>query len=131
MKQVDYKKVGKRIRTKRKEFALKQKEAAIKVGVSPHYWSDMETGKVNSISLKTLFSIAILFDTNLNYFVADLIDDNKDIIYEEIETMLEGMTKNQRIISMDLLNVVYNNPEMFETTEIGGYVKDEEYYDKY
>ena len=126
MKEIDYKEVGERIRIKRKETGLTQKDAANKVNLSKDYWYKMEKGRVNTISLGTLFSISNMFETDIGYFLADSTDYNKDVIYREIESMLDSMTKNQRIISMDLLKVVYNNPEMFEPVEIDEYEEDDD-----
>ena len=131
MKAIDYKKVGKRVKLKRREFGLTQSQAAEKINISTHYWSTIERGKAKSVSMKTLFLMADLLDVGIDYLLVDSVERNNNAISEEIINMLDDMTKNQRIISMDLLKVVYNNPEMFETTEIGGYVKDDEYCDKY
>lgn len=118
MKNIDYKRIGQRVRAKRKELDVSQKKAAKLAGVGFHYWSNIESGNVDTIGFKTLFAMSNFLGVGIDYFVVDSIENNEKIVSEEIGNMLKKMNKEQRIMAMDLINVVYNNPRMFEIVEV-------------
>ena len=123
---LNYTRIGERIQTKRKNMGLTQSQVAEQSGLSAQYMANIENGSTQTIGLKSLFSISNVLWVGTDYFFVDSIEHNKEVINKEIETMLEDMTKNQRIIAMDMLNVIYNNPKMFETIDIDDYEEDDD-----
>lgn len=123
---LNYTRIGERIQTKRKNMGLTQSQVAEQSGLSAQYMANIENGSTQTIGLKALFSISNVLGVGTDYFLVDSIEHNKEVINKEIETMLEDMTKNQRIIAMDMLNVIYNNPKMFETIDIDEYEEDDD-----
>lgn len=57
------------IRSKRKELGLSINQLASDTGLSLGYLSDLENGKVNNPTLKTLFKLAEILETDLNTLV--------------------------------------------------------------
>ena len=67
---INYKKLGKRIQSARKETGLSQEQLAEAIGKSPSAISTIETGK-RGASLETLIHIANVLQVSADYLLAD------------------------------------------------------------
>ena len=102
---IDYKKVGNRISKRRKELGLKQYEVCEMIDVNYKYISNLETGR-SAPSLELIMSLCEALQTNPDYFLVgtevnqnvdknitdkinNLSDDNKGLISDIIDLMLE------------------------------------------
>ena len=74
---IDYKKIGKRIRKRRQELGLTQEQASFRVDVTAKHWSNVESNNIGSISFQALFAIAIALETNIDYFLTDILKNNE------------------------------------------------------
>lgn len=110
---IDYKKIGKRIRLKRVEREMNQSELADKAGINAHYLSNIENNNVDSVGLKTLFTLAHALDTNVDYFLLDITEDNGDIVYKEVAHIINEMKPTQRTFTMDVIRFLNNNTDKF------------------
>ena len=63
---IDYKQMGLRIGSRRRELGMKQKELAEKAGFSDNYISSIETGK-SVPTIDTLVSICLALDITPDY----------------------------------------------------------------
>ena len=68
--EINYKKLGKRIQSARKETGLSQEQLAEAIGKSPSAVSTIETGK-RGASLETLIRIANALQVSADYLLAD------------------------------------------------------------
>ena len=84
---LDYKKIGKRVKKRRKELAMTQERLAEHCDVSSTYISHIETGIAN-ISLEVLYRVSIALQTTPDYFLMDTI---KSPVYitGELSALLE------------------------------------------
>ena len=67
---INYKKLGKRIQSARRETGLSQEQLAEAIGKSPSAISTIETGK-RGASLETLIHIANVLQVSADYLLAD------------------------------------------------------------
>ena len=67
---INYKKLGKRIQSARRETGLSQEQLAEAIGKSPSAVSTIETGK-RGASLETLIRIANALQVSADYLLAD------------------------------------------------------------
>ena len=68
--EINYKKLGKRIQSARRETGLSQEQLAEAIGKSPSAISTIETGK-RGASLETLIRIANVLQVSADYLLAD------------------------------------------------------------
>lgn len=83
MQNLDYKEIGKRIKSKRKELKITQEQLAEIIDVSPSYISEIERGMSIS-SLFTITKIANTLDLSLDYLIFGFHSDNANYIFTEI-----------------------------------------------
>jgi transcriptional regulator with XRE-family HTH domain len=103
--QLDYKKLGKRIKLAREKKNLTQEQLAEIVGVSNNYISNIER-KYSKPSLETLIKICNALEVTPDYVLLDSIYTSKEYIKDEIaEKLRKCSNTNARIITkfIDLL----------------------------
>lgn len=69
---LDYKKIGKRLKKRRKEMAMTQERLAEHCDVSSTYISHIETG-IAKVSLEVLYRVSVALHTTPDYFLVDTI----------------------------------------------------------
>lgn len=90
--EIDYLKIGQRIRSARQELGLKQSELGDLVGCSNNHMSHIEIGQTK-VSLTMLLKISHALGKNLDYFLMDTPFVSKDtIINSEIAEKLSKCT---------------------------------------
>ena len=105
MEQLDYVEIGKRIKSKRNEFKIRQEKLAEEIDVSPSYISEIERGTSIS-SLATIFNIATVLDLNLDYLICGITPDNTDSTFSEI---LKTIPKQNQKLYIDICKNVANS----------------------
>ena len=80
-REVDYEKIGARIKRLRTEKGLTQAELSDMAGCSNNYLSHVETAQ-SKVSLSVLLQIATALNTSLDYFLLDTTFARPDAIIE-------------------------------------------------
>ena len=94
MENLNYKEIGKRIQSKRKEIKITQEKLSEIIDVSPSYISEIERGS-SICSLATITNIALTLNTSLDYLVLGITANNADETFKEILQSIP--TKNQKL----------------------------------
>lgn len=99
---IDYKAIGKRIRTLRKAKNITQEKLAEAANLAPNHISNIENG-ATKLSLPALLQIAILLDTDVN----SLLYDNIPLLVKQYDAdakfILDDCNKKERIFLLNLL----------------------------
>ena len=101
--QLDYKKLGKRIKEQRLKQHLTQEKLGEIVGVATSNISHIERA-TTQVSLSSLVKIANALDTTLDQLVCDSLNSVADIyIEQDITNLLEGCSLAERQIIKDII----------------------------
>ena len=93
--EIDYVRVGKRIRSVRKECYLTQDELAAQCGCTRNHLSAVETGE-SKPSLELIVRIASILDSSVDFFIMDSPHVNtRYIINHQIAPKLESCTSRE------------------------------------
>ena len=93
--EIDYVRVGKRIRSIRKECFLTQDELASKCGCTRNHLSSIENGDCKP-SLDLIVKIASILDSSVDFFIMDSPHVNtRYIINQQIAPKLEACTSRE------------------------------------
>lgn len=111
---INYKKLGRRIREKRIESNLTQVQLAKKSNISAKHLSNIEANNAKSIGIKALIAIADNLNTSLDYLLSDTFENNEVLTDKEIRKMLSEMTSRQRIFAMDSIKMILDNKDNFK-----------------
>lgn len=95
LSEIDYVRVGKRIRSVRKECFLTQDELASKCGCTRNHLSSIENGDCKP-SLDLIVKIASILDSSVDFFIMDSPHVNtRYIINQQIAPKLEACTSRE------------------------------------
>ena len=93
MENLNYKEIGKRIQTKRKEIQITQEKLSEIIDVSPSYISEIERGS-SICSLATLTNIANTLNASLDYLVLGITKNNADNMFTDILNSIPVQNQN-------------------------------------
>lgn len=79
--EIDFARIGKRIRSARQEKGLNQAELGRMVGCSNNHMSHIEIGQTK-VSLSMLLKISCVLDKDLNYFLLDTPFTQRDCLID-------------------------------------------------
>lgn len=99
---MDYKAIGKRIRSKRIEAGLTQETVSDIVDITPAHMSNIETGKTK-VSLPTLVAIANALSVSIDTLLCDNILASRIIIEGEAKQILKDCDEYEVRLLVDLL----------------------------
>ena len=86
---LDYREMGRRIRTRRREMGITQEELAGKAGISTSFIGHIERGE-KIASVETLAALSESMDMDLNYMILGICrSDDIKRIKVEIQSILE------------------------------------------
>ena len=106
--EIDYGKVGKRIRSVRKECFLTQDELAAQCGCTRNHLSAVETGECKP-SLDLIVKIAAVLDSSVDFFIMDSPHVNtRYIINQQIAPKLEACTSRELTLINRALDEILN-----------------------
>lgn len=105
MNELNYIKIGLRIKNKRKELKLTQEKLSEIIDVSPSYISEIERGS-SICSLQTISNIANTLNTNLDYLVFGINLKNSDITFTEL---LNSIPKKNQSLFINLCENISNS----------------------
>ena len=104
--EVDYGKIGRRIRRLRTEKGLTQAQLSDMAGCSNNYLSHVETAQTK-VSLGVLMNIASALETSMDYFLLDTPYARPDAIIEtEIAQKLRGCSAETLIAVNQMIDVL-------------------------
>ncbi len=104
---MDYQAMGKRLRIERANLNLTQEQLAEDVGLSPAYIGQIERGERN-ISLDKLVLIVNRLGVTIDYVLNDSLTLKTDEYDVVINQLLEGKSKDEKILAVNLLKLIFN-----------------------
>ena len=84
---IDYKSIGKRIKTARIRLDMTQERLAEQVNLSPSHLSNIETG-TTKVSLPTIVKLANALDVSVDALLADSVVQSKAVFEQDIQSIL-------------------------------------------
>lgn len=100
--QIDYKKIGKRIKIARINCDISQEQLANEIGVTKGHISNIERRGVR-IGLETLLKIANAMDVNVDYLLCDSLTNSKDAFENEITRLAKNCTREETKVLAEAL----------------------------
>ena len=107
---MDYKKLGRNIRTARKNLSMTQEVLSEKTDLSTVFISQIETG-AGKPSLESMYRISFALGVPVDSLLKDEAIDTQIDEIEIIKTMLTGRTKAELRYVMAILETVLNGLE--------------------
>ena len=98
MYNIDYKKMGMRIRTKRKELGLTQEQLAEKVEISTSHMGEIERG-TSICSLAVIVNLATVLELNLDTLIKGINTENAN---KALSDMLDSMPNDNKELYIKL-----------------------------
>lgn len=109
--EIDYPRIGKRIRTARIEKGLSQAELGAMVGCSNNHMSHIEVGQTK-VSLPMLLKISLALEKDINYFLLDTPYASKDcIINSDIAGKLDRCDADTLITISRIIDVLLDTQQ--------------------
>lgn len=84
---IDYKSIGRRIKTARTHLEMTQERLAEQVNLSPSHLSNIETG-TTKVSLPTIVKLANALQVSVDSLLADSVVQSKAVFEADIQTIL-------------------------------------------
>lgn len=109
--ELDYEKIGRRIRAARQKKGMSQFDLGALVGCSNNHMSHVETGQTK-VSLPMLLKIAYALDTDLDYFLLDTPYAQRGrLIDEEISAKLQKCNTATLVAANQMLDILLQQQE--------------------
>lgn len=105
---VDYKLIGSRIKTKRKELHMTQEQLANELNMTAFYISKIENGKACA-TLETLSLIAYHLQMDLAYLITGTSTLEKNYYIDELNDICSKATKKQLDLIIKLSKAVLDD----------------------
>lgn len=105
---IDYKLLGGRIKTKRRERGITQEQLAESLAVSVGYVSQLERG-ITKTNLETLARLSRLLSCNISYFVGDAVTGKQEYLGSELLDKFAELSDNEKQIVIDLIDSLRKN----------------------
>ena len=100
--ELDYKAIGKRVKTARLRANLTQEALAEKAGMSITHMSNIETGN-SKLSLPMIVSLAKALSVSVDEFLCDSVLHSKEVFSREVQQLLEDCDEYEVRMLTDLL----------------------------
>lgn len=109
MEDLNYKEIGKRIKSKRLEIKLTQEKLSEAIEVSPSYVSEIERG-TSICSLATISNIASALNSSLDYLVFGINESNTNSLLNDILQTIPNKNKKLYInLCENIANTLKSN----------------------
>lgn len=109
MEDLNYKEIGKRIKSKRLEIKLTQEKLSEAIEVSPSYVSEIERG-TSICSLATISNIASVLNSSLDYLVFGINESNTNSLLNDILQTIPNKNKKLYInLCENIANTLKSN----------------------
>ena len=103
--ELDYNKIGERIRTARRKKGLTQENLSSITGISQPHIGHIESGKTK-VGLPTLLKIANALDSTLDDFVYDSTTIAVSTYDKDFKDELDGCTPEQREHLLEIIRLI-------------------------
>ena len=100
--ELDYKAIGKRVKTARLRANLTQEALAEKAGMSITHMSNIETGN-SKLSLPMIVSLANALSVSVDEVLCDSVLHSKEVFSREVQQLLEDCDEYEVRMLTDLL----------------------------
>lgn len=111
--EIDYFRIGQRIKAARLESGLNQAELGKRVGCSNNHMSHVETGQTK-VSLSMLLRISYVLKRDLNYFLLDTpYAERESILDDEISKKLERCNPATLLAVNKMIEVLLEQQDAF------------------
>ena len=110
MYNVDYKELGKRIRTERRRLDLTQEKLAEMADISDSFMGHIERGG-RTLSIETLAKLANALNVGIEYLVYGEFNYLPDMLPIEILDALNRMSSSQRRVFLNIMKTLAAHPE--------------------
>ena len=98
---LDYKSIGKRIKTARVQMDITQEKLAEMVNLSTSHQSNIETGTTR-VSLPTIVNLANSLHVSVDYILADNVVQSKAVFENELQSVLKDCDEYEIRIIADI-----------------------------
>ncbi len=115
---LDFKAIGKRIKTARIRINLTQETVADKIGVTPQHVSNIETGN-SSVSLTTLVAIANLLDVSVDELLCDTVLRSKPVFTKEAEEIFSDCNEYEVRVLVDIMKAAKDSMRNMKLFQAG------------
>ena len=102
---VDFKVVGNRIKSLRKQKDLTQEGLAKKMSLSVAYLSRVERG-ISHISLKRLTEIAEILGVPISYLLSGSIETSNDYLVQDFNNVFQRCTPEKQRVILEMAKLV-------------------------
>lgn len=109
MKEINFKKIGRKIKEIRLANGLTQEYVATIADVNTSHISNIENNRAK-ISLPTLVHVCNALDTTIDYILADEYDQTSSILEQEILRELHSCTDHTKKQILEIVKILQNRP---------------------
>lgn len=106
MNNVDYKKLGERIREERRHLRLTQAQLAEAIDISDTYMGAIERGE-RGLALDTLVMLAGRLGVTVDYLLSDSVSDTDSNIMEQFKQIMDGQPLERKQMAINVLRAVF------------------------
>ena len=104
---VDYKKLGDRIRAERQHLRLTQAQLAEAIDISDTYMGAIERGE-RGLSLDTLVLLAGRLGVTIDYLLADSVSDTDSNIMEQFKQIMDQQPLERKQMAINVLRTIFS-----------------------
>lgn len=116
--EIDFVRVGQRIKSARQEKGLNQAELGRLVGCSNNHMSHVEIGQTK-VSLTMLLKISCVLEKDLNYFLLDTPFAQRDCIIDtEIASKLQQCNPATLVAVNKMIDILLDQQQMLSAEQI-------------
>ena len=112
MYNIDYKELGKRIRSERRRQDLTQEKLAEMADISDSFMGHIERGG-RTLSIETLAKLANALNMSIEYIICGEYNYQPDMLPNEIHDALNQMDSNQRRVFLSMMKALAAHPDMW------------------
>lgn len=105
---INYKLIGERIKSKRKECKMTQEKLAEEMSVSVGFVSQIERG-ITKVNLDNLGKLSEILNCDIAYFVSDSVKSRGEYLQDEFMTAFCKLYNNEKHIVMDVIRALEEN----------------------
>lgn len=106
MDNMDYKRLGERIREERLHLRLTQAQLAEDIDISDTYMGAIERGE-RGLSLDTLVLLAKRLGVTVDYLLSDAVSGTDDNIMDQFRQLMDGQPSERKQMAINVLRAVF------------------------
>ena len=106
MVEMDYTKLGKRIREERLRLNLTQEKLSEEVGISTAYLGQTERGE-RSVTLDKLISLANYLGVTVDFLLTDYISSDEDLNLSRLTQLFHGKSATEKEMAVNMVKLLF------------------------